>query len=52
VAGPVILVVVMILVFPPAVLAGGMVFSALLGWLSTEGAEGSHEGSELIDLNT
>ena len=44
--------VVLVLVIPPAVLVGGLVFSALLGWLSTEHAEATHEGSELIDLNT
>jgi hypothetical protein len=30
----------------------GLVFSALLGWTATDHAEATHEGSELIDLNT
>jgi hypothetical protein len=52
VAGPVILVIVLLLVLPPVVLVGGMIFSALLGWVATDDAEATHEGSELIDLNT
>lgn len=51
VAGPIILVIVLVLVLPPAFLAGGLVVSALIGWLGTEEAEASHEGSELIELN-
>jgi len=52
VAGPVLIVVIIVLVLPPLFLASGMVFSALLGWLSTLWGEASHEGSELIDCNT
>jgi hypothetical protein len=52
VAGPIILVVVILLVLPPVFLISGMVVSALLGWLLTERAEQTHDGSELIDLNT
>ena len=29
----------------------GAVVAAILGWASTEHAEATHEGSELIDLN-
>lgn len=50
-AGPIVLVVVLILVVPPLVLMSGLVFSAVLGWLLMVGAEGAHEGSELVDLN-
>ena len=52
VLGPVIIVLVLVLVIPPAVLMGGAVVSALLGWLLTDYAEQTHPGSELIDLNT
>jgi hypothetical protein len=50
--GPIIIAVVVVLVLPPTFLILGMVCSALLGWLATEHAEATHEGSELIDLNT
>ena len=49
--GP-ILIVLALLALVPAVLVGGLVFSAILGWLATDSAEQTHEGSELIDLNT
>ena len=51
VAGPIVIVVVLLLI-PPMVFGGGLVVSALLGWLLTLRAEDTHEGSELIDLNT
>ena len=50
--GPIIIAVVVVLVIPPVLLISGMVFSALLGWVATDHAEVTHEGSELIDLNT
>lgn len=50
--GPILLAVGIVLVLPPAFLVGGLVFSALLGWAGTDTAERTHEGSELIDLNT
>ena len=52
VLGPVLIVIVVVLVLPPGFLVGGMVFSAVAGWLFTEHAEETHEGSDLIDLNT
>ena len=52
VAGPVLIVIALVFVLPPLFLATGMIFSALLGWLSTLQGEASHEGSELIDCNT
>jgi hypothetical protein len=52
VAGPIIVVVAVVFVLPAVVLAGGMIVSALLGWLLTEYGEATHEGSELIELNT
>ena len=50
--GPILLALVIVLVLPPAFLVGGLVFSAILGWLLVDHAEATHEGSELLDLNT
>jgi hypothetical protein len=50
--GPILLAIAIVLVLPPAFLIGGLVFSALLGWLEVDYAETTHEGSELIELNT
>jgi hypothetical protein len=52
VIGPILIVVIVVLVLPPAFLIAGLVFSAILGWVLTDDAEQRHEGSELIDLNT
>ena len=49
--GAVLIVIVVLFVLPPLFLALGLVFSALLGWVSKAHAEDTHEGSELIDLN-
>jgi hypothetical protein len=51
VAGPVIIVLVVVLALPPAFLVGGLIVSALIGWLGTEHAEATHEGSDLIELS-
>ena len=51
-AGPILLVVTLVLVLPALFLIGGLVFSAVLGWLLKDGAEQTHAGSELIELNT
>jgi hypothetical protein len=51
-AGPIIIAVVLLFVLPPLFLFLGLIFSAILGWLAVDDAEASHEGSELIDLNT
>ena len=50
--GPILLAIGIVLVLPPLFLVSGMVMSAALGWLLTEHAEDTHEGSELIELNT
>jgi hypothetical protein len=50
-AGPIILIALMVLVFPPLLFAGGMVAAAGLGWALTKYAEQTHEGSEFIELN-
>lgn len=50
-AGPIIIVLLVVLALPPAFLVGGLLISALIGWLGTEQAEATHEGSELIQLS-
>jgi hypothetical protein len=50
-AGAIAIVVVMVLVLPPALMFGGMAFGAVLGWLLKSDAETRHEGEEAIDLN-
>ncbi len=50
--GPILLVVAIVLVLPPAFLIGGLLFSAILGWLLVDRGEETHAGSELIELNT
>jgi hypothetical protein len=51
VPGPILLAIGIVLVLPPLFLVGGLVVSAILGWLLVERGEETHEGSELIDLN-
>jgi hypothetical protein len=51
VAGPIIIVLVVVLALPPAFLVGGLIVSALIGWLATDNAEATHAGSELIELS-
>jgi hypothetical protein len=50
--GPILLAIAIVLVLPPLFLVGGLVFSAIVGWLLVDHAETTHEGSELIELNT
>jgi hypothetical protein len=50
--GPVLISIIIVLVLPPLFLLGGLVFSAVLGWVLVDNGEETHEGSELIDLNT
>jgi hypothetical protein len=52
VLGPILLAIGIVLVLPPLFLIGGLVVSAILGWLLVDRAEQTHAGSELIDLNT
>jgi hypothetical protein len=52
VLGPILLTLGIVLVLPPLFLLGGLVFSAVLGWLLVDYGEESHPGSELIDLNS
>jgi hypothetical protein len=51
VLGAILIIVAMLLVFPPLVFGGGLVISALLGWGLKDEAEATHEGSDLIELN-
>jgi hypothetical protein len=51
VAGPILITIAIVLVLPPLFLLGGLVVSAILGWLLVDHAEETHAGSELIDLN-
>ena len=50
--GAILVVVAVVLVLPPMFLIAGGVFSAVLGWTAVDNAEATHEGSELIDLNS
>jgi hypothetical protein len=52
VLGPIIIAIVIVFVLPPMFLIGGLIFSAILGWLLVDNGEETHPGSELIDLNT
>lgn len=49
--GAILIVIAVLFVLPATFLLLGLVFSALLGWVSKTHAEATHEGSELIDLN-
>lgn len=51
-AGPIIIVVVLLLVLPITFLVSGAVFSVILGHSLRKEGEYMNEGSELIELNT
>ena len=51
-AGGILLAVVIIVLIPVAVIMTGAVVASILGWLLKDNGEATHEGSELIDLNT
>ena len=50
--GAVIIVVVLVVVLPVLIIMSGAVVAAILGSTLKAEAERSHEGSELIELNT
>ncbi len=50
--GPIIIVVVLLVLIPVGVCVTGGIVAAGLGWTLKESGEASHEGSELIELNT
>lgn len=52
VLGAVIIAVIIVAVIPVAVVVSGAVLAGILGWSLRDTAEATHEGSELIDLNT
>jgi ABC-type thiamin/hydroxymethylpyrimidine transport system permease subunit len=52
VAGAVIMVAVLVVVFPVVFLMSGAIAAAILGTLLKQDAEQTHQGSELLDLNT
>jgi hypothetical protein len=51
-AGGIVIALVILVVLPVAVLLSGSVVAGLLGWALKDNGEATHEGSELIDLNT
>ncbi len=50
--GALIIVVVLVVVIPPLVVMSCAGIAAGLGWLVKSDVDESHEGSELLDLNT
>ena len=42
--GAVLIVVAMVLVVPVAIMFGGAIWSALFGWVSSDDADGRHQG--------
>lgn len=50
--GAIILIVVIVVLIPVGVAMSGGAVAALFGWTLKENGEATHEGSELIDLNT
>ena len=50
--GAIILAVVILVVIPVSVAMTGAVVAAILGWSLKDNGDATHEGSELIDLNT
>ena len=51
-AGPIILAVIIVVVLPVAFLLTGAIIAGIFSWALPETVDASHEGSELIDLNT
>jgi len=50
--GVIIIALVLLVVLPVTVMLSGSVVAGLLGWALKDNGEATHEGSELIDLNT
>jgi hypothetical protein len=50
--GAIILAVIIIVAIPVSIAMTGAVMAAILGWSLKANGEATHEGSELIDLNT
>jgi hypothetical protein len=52
VLGGILIAVITALLLPIMFLVGGHVICMIVGWASWRNAEATHEGSELIELNT
>ena len=50
--GAIILAVIILVMIPVSVCMTGGIVAAILGWALKANGEATHEGSELIDLNT
>lgn len=50
-AGPVLIVIALLVLLPVGTLVGGAVLSLILGWLVKTEVDQEHEGSELLELN-
>lgn len=50
--GPIIIIVVLLVLIPVSVCITGGIVAAGLGWTLKDNGEATHEGSELIELNT
>ena len=50
--GALVIAVIILVVIPVSVILTGALVAAILGWSLKENGEATHEGSELIDLNT
>jgi mannitol-specific phosphotransferase system IIBC component len=51
VPGAILIAIAVVFVLPSLMLLGGMVISAILGWVLKTNAEDEHAGSELLDCN-
>jgi hypothetical protein len=51
-SGALIITVILVVVIPVSVILTGAVVAGILGWSLKDNGEATHEGSELIDLNT
>jgi ABC-type thiamin/hydroxymethylpyrimidine transport system permease subunit len=50
--GVILVVLALVVVLPVVVMLSGSVVAGILGWALKDNGEATHEGSELIDLNT
>jgi hypothetical protein len=51
-SGALVIAIVILVVIPVGVIMTGALVAAILGWSLKDNGETTHEGSELIDLNT
>ena len=50
--GALIIAVIIVIAIPVAIIMTGAVVAAILGWALKDNGEATHEGSELVELNT